>query len=72
MPGGYGGIMFLRKNSEIISKSSSHFPLGLVYISVNQLRRKEKMIIAGIIIGVADLAFLIGYGTCCEDDFWSF
>ena len=30
------------------------------------------MIIAGIIIGVADLAFLIGYGTCCEDDFWSF
>ena len=30
------------------------------------------MIIAGIIIGVVDLAFVIGYGAYAEDDFWSF
>ena len=30
------------------------------------------MIIAGIIIGIADLAFVIGYGWYTEDDFWSF
>ncbi len=29
------------------------------------------MLIAGIIIAVADLAALIGYGTYTNDDFWS-
>ena len=30
------------------------------------------MFIAGIIICVADLAFVIGYGAYSEDDFWGF
>lgn len=30
------------------------------------------MIIAGLILAGVELAALIGYGTCAEDDFWSF
>ena len=29
------------------------------------------MFIAGIIIAVADLAFVLGYGAYSNDDFWS-